>query len=144
MTVYIIYLYPIPWDRSRYTLKLEKSVIITFPSQNIKPLRRPVGSPINIHFGSHVIPSLRNCALKFKTKRQRYIFPHPVPVPVVNTKPGLNRHYLTFFSLVASIESEWKLAIVIHTSNEPRRRLSTYRYWALFKVFSTFHFKGHS
>lgn len=126
MTVYIIYLYPIPRNRSSYTLKLEKSVII-YTCQNFKLLHRQVGSLVNPHYGGLVITSWRNCFSKFKVKRQRFIFSHPVTVSAVHTKPGFKCHYLTFFSLAASIESEWRLGIVIHILNAPRRRLSTYR-----------------
>ena len=127
MTVYIIYLYPIPRDLSSYTLKLVKSAIIIYTSQNFKPLHRAGGSLVNPHYGCLVITSWRNCFSKFKVKRQRFIFLHPVTVSVVHTKPGFKCHYLTFFSLAASTESERRLGIVIHILNAPRRRLSTYR-----------------
>ena len=37
--------------RSSYTLKQGNRVIITYTSQNIKPLHRVVGSPMNPHYG---------------------------------------------------------------------------------------------
>ena len=97
MTVYIIYLYPIPRDRSSYTLKLEKSVIIIYTCQNFKLLHRAVGSLVNPHYGGLVITSWRICSSKCTVKRQRFIFSHPVTVSVVHTKPGFKCHYLIFF-----------------------------------------------
>ena len=47
MTVDIIYRYPIPRNRSSYTLKLEKTVVIIYISQNFKLLHRLVGSLVN-------------------------------------------------------------------------------------------------
>ena len=48
-----IYLYPIPLGVAE-TLKPENRVIIIYTSQNIKPLHRAVGNPMNPHYGGLV------------------------------------------------------------------------------------------